>query len=73
MKIIQFIKKQIDKQKQNEVEKQKKYLEVYFARLYTQQDAGMVAIPPFIKAQDTVRRLNERGLLNIAYKQIKEG
>jgi len=73
MKVIQIIKKRIEKAKEKRLERIEKWLRTYYSRAFETSDFGIVTIPHFIKADAQVNELKKRGLLEIAYKQIKEG
>lgn len=60
----------INQKKIAKLEHQKKFLELYFSRLYMKNDAGTLAIPHFIKAKDTVDDLIARGLITDVYNHI---
>lgn len=73
MKIIQLFRKRIENARNKRLAQIEKYLEAYFSRHYERLNYGKIAIPHFLIAQKEVARLKERGLLEVTYKQIKEG
>lgn len=72
MKIIQLFKEKRQIKDAQIAKRQENYLENYFSKLYAKNDAGKVEIPHFIKAQQAVEDLKKRGLLEVAYEQIKK-
>lgn len=72
MKIIQLFKKNKQIREAKIAKRQENYLEKYFSNLYAKNDAGKVEIPHFIKAQQTVEDLKQRGLVADIYKHIKQ-
>lgn len=73
MKIIQFIKTRQAIARNKKLARIEKYLEAYYSRHYERLNYGKIAIPHFLLAQKEVARLKERGLLEVAYEQIKKG
>lgn len=69
-KIISFIQKKRQIEKEKTQRNQEKFLQMYFSYLYQKNDAGKVEIPYFIKAQQTVEDIKKRGLLADVYKYI---
>ncbi len=73
MKIIQFIKNRQAVARNKKLARIEKYLEAFLTRHYDKVHCGQVMIPSFMLAQKEVARLKERGLLEVAYEQIKKG
>lgn len=73
MKVISIIKKRIEKQQQKRREFIKIWLYAYYCRFYEVRDYGKIAIPYFLSAENKIKELESRGILEITYKQIKKG
>lgn len=73
MKIIENIKKKIDKHRQRIRKNKEQFLETYLTRYYTRLDYEKLAIPPFVKARKEVDYLKKCGLIEVLYKQVKMG
>lgn len=73
MKVISIIKKRIEKQQERRHTFVKNWLYAYYCMLYEVWDYGKLAIPYFQKAENKIKELEKRGLLEVTYKQIKKG
>jgi len=72
MKVIELLKKAVAEKKKHQQERQENYLLYYFSKLYARNDRNIVAIPYFIKADETLKSLKRRGLVNDVYNYIQK-
>ena len=70
-KLIAHIKKQIEQKKIKEQQMQERFLKRYYSVLYKVNDFERVEIAYFLKAEQTVEDLKQRGLLSEVYRYIK--
>lgn len=73
MKIIQLFKKGIKENKQKRLDYIKKWLYAYYCQFYEVRDYGRIAIPYFLLAERKIKELESHEVLEMTYKQIKEG
>lgn len=69
-KLLQKIKKHQEQKRAEKQRKQEQFLTNYFSVLYRVRDYGTLQIPHFIRAQQTVEDIKQRGLLEDVYKYI---